>query len=40
MPDEQKQKLREQLALQTNPVYASGQVWDDGVILPQDTRKV
>lgn len=35
-----KSKLREQYETQGNPYYASARLWDDGVIDPQDTRKV
>lgn len=35
-----KAKLREQYETQGNPYYASARLWDDGVILPEDTRRV
>jgi len=35
-----KAKLREQYETQGNPYYASARLWDDGVIAPEDTRKV
>jgi 3-methylcrotonyl-CoA carboxylase beta subunit len=35
-----KAQLREQYEAQGNPYYASARLWDDGVIAPQDTRKV
>ena len=35
-----KASLREQYEAQGNPYYASARLWDDGVIAPQDTRKV
>ena len=35
-----KNTLREQYETQGNPYYASARLWDDGVIAPQDTRKV
>ncbi|AHE67757.1 carboxyl transferase domain-containing protein [Legionella oakridgensis] len=35
-----KAKLREQYETQGNPYYASARLWDDGVIAPQDTRKI
>lgn len=35
-----KDKLRHQYETQGNPYYASARLWDDGVIAPQDTRKV
>lgn len=33
-------QIREQYETQGNPWYASARLWDDGVIAPQDTRKV
>ena len=33
-------QLRDQYEKQGNPYYASARLWDDGVILPQDTRIV
>ncbi|KTD22941.1 carboxyl transferase domain-containing protein [Legionella londiniensis] len=35
-----KQKMRAQYEAQGNPYYASARLWDDGVIAPEDTRKV
>lgn len=35
-----KATLREQYEAQGNPYYASARLWDDGVIAPQDTRKI
>lgn len=35
-----KNQLREQYETQGNPWYASARLWDDGVIAPEDTRKV
>lgn len=35
-----KQTLRLQYETQGNPYYASARLWDDGVIAPEDTRKV
>lgn len=35
-----KQQLREQYESQGNPYYASARLWDDGVIAPEDTRKI
>ena len=35
-----KAKLREQYETQGNPYYASARLWDDGVIAPEDTRRV
>ena len=35
-----KSTLREQYETQGNPYYASARLWDDGIILPTDTRKV
>lgn len=35
-----KDKLREQYETQGDPYYASARLWDDGVIAPEDTRKV
>jgi len=32
--------LREQYEKQGSPYYASARLWDDGVIAPQDTRKI
>ncbi len=35
-----KTQMRAQYETQGNPYYASARLWDDGVIMPQDTRKV
>lgn len=35
-----KEDLRARYEKQGNPFYASARLWDDGVIAPQDTRKV
>jgi 3-methylcrotonyl-CoA carboxylase beta subunit len=35
-----KQPIREQYERQGHPYYASARLWDDGVIDPQDTRRV
>lgn len=35
-----KAQLRDQYEAQGNPYYASARLWDDGVIAPEDTRKV
>lgn len=35
-----KQQLKDQYERQGNPYYASARLWDDGVIAPQDTRKI
>lgn len=35
-----KNQLRQQYEKQGNPWYASARLWDDGVIAPEDTRKV
>lgn len=35
-----KATLREQYEAQGNPYYASARLWDDGVIAPEDTRKI
>lgn len=35
-----KQKLQNQYETQGNPYYASARLWDDGVIIPEDTRTV
>lgn len=35
-----KDKMREQYETQGHPYYASARLWDDGVIAPEDTRKV
>lgn len=35
-----KSQTRAQYEAQGNPYYASARLWDDGVIAPQDTRKI
>ncbi|HHP0251465.1 TPA: carboxyl transferase domain-containing protein [Legionella pneumophila] len=35
-----KTQMRSQYETQGNPYYASARLWDDGVIAPQDTRKI
>lgn len=35
-----KAQMRAQYEAQGNPYYASARLWDDGVIAPQDTRKI
>lgn len=35
-----KAQLREQYEAQGNPYYASARLWDDGVIAPEDTRRI
>jgi 3-methylcrotonyl-CoA carboxylase beta subunit len=35
-----KQQMRSQYEDQGNPYYASARLWDDGVIAPEDTRKI
>jgi 3-methylcrotonyl-CoA carboxylase beta subunit len=35
-----KADLRDQYEAQGNPYYASARLWDDGVIAPEDTRKI
>ncbi len=35
-----KAQLREQYDVQGDPYYASARLWDDGVIAPEDTRKI
>lgn len=35
-----KTEMREQYEQQGNPYYASARLWDDGVIAPEDTRRV
>jgi len=32
--------LRERIEAETDAKFASARIWDDGVIRPQDTRKV
>jgi 3-methylcrotonyl-CoA carboxylase beta subunit len=35
-----KQPILEQYDRQGHPYYASARLWDDGVIAPEDTRRV
>ncbi|MGC1182678.1 carboxyl transferase domain-containing protein [Legionella sp.] len=35
-----KKQMRAQYELQGHPFYASARLWDDGVIAPEDTRKI
>jgi 3-methylcrotonyl-CoA carboxylase beta subunit len=35
-----KRPIRDQYEQQGHPYYASARLWDDGVIAPQDTRRV
>ncbi|STX52229.1 Acetyl/propionyl-CoA carboxylase, beta subunit [Legionella busanensis] len=35
-----KEKLRNQYEKQGNPYHASARLWDDGVITPEDTRRI
>lgn len=35
-----KQEIRDQYESQGHPYYASGRLWDDGIIEPADTRMV
>ena len=35
-----KAPLREQFETQGSPYYASARLWDDGVIAPEDTRRI
>lgn len=35
-----KEALRQQYETQGDPYYASARLWDDGVIAPEDTRKI
>jgi 3-methylcrotonyl-CoA carboxylase beta subunit len=35
-----KEQMRSQYETQGNPYYASARLWDDGVIAPQDTRRI
>lgn len=36
----QEDKLNKRLEEESSAFYGSGRLWDDGVILPQQTRKV
>ena len=38
--EEFKASVREQYETQGHPYYASARLWDDGIIAPQDTRRV
>lgn len=38
--DQFKNQMRSQYEVQGNPYYASARLWDDGVIAPEETRKV
>ena len=35
-----KSQMRDQYEAQGNPYYASARLWDDGVIAPEETRKI
>jgi 3-methylcrotonyl-CoA carboxylase beta subunit len=35
-----KNNIRQQYEVQGHPYYATGRLWDDGVIDPADTRRV
>jgi 3-methylcrotonyl-CoA carboxylase beta subunit len=35
-----KENIRQQYEVQGHPYYATGRLWDDGVIDPADTRRV
>ena len=35
-----KQPILDQYEEQGHPYYASARLWDDGIIMPEDTRKV
>ena len=35
-----KEAIRQQYETQGDPYYASARLWDDGVIAPEDTRKI
>lgn len=37
---EQEEKFNRRLKEESSAFFSSGRLWDDGVILPQDTRKV
>jgi 3-methylcrotonyl-CoA carboxylase beta subunit len=32
--------IREKYEAEGHPIYATARLWDDGIILPQDTRSV
>lgn len=38
--EEFKQPIREQYEAEGNPYYATARLWDDGIILPAETRNV
>lgn len=38
--DETREDFETRLKEESSAFYSSGRLWDDGVILPQDTRKV
>jgi 3-methylcrotonyl-CoA carboxylase beta subunit len=38
--EEFKQPIRDQYELEGNPYYATARLWDDGMIAPQETRRV
>ena len=40
MSDEDATALRDAMTEKSTAFYATAQVWDDGVILPHETRKV
>ena len=35
-----KKPISEKFEQQSHPLYASARLWDDGIIKPEDTRKV
>lgn len=34
------EKYTEKISVETTAIFASSRMWDDGIILPQDTRQV
>jgi len=38
--EKQEEELNMRLKKESSAFYSSGRLWDDGVILPQDTRRV
>jgi 3-methylcrotonyl-CoA carboxylase beta subunit len=38
--EEFKQPIREQYDAEGNPYYATARLWDDGIIIPGETRRV
>ncbi|XP_004068105.1 methylcrotonoyl-CoA carboxylase beta chain, mitochondrial [Oryzias latipes] len=38
--EEEEEKLNRRLKEESSAFFSSGRMWDDGVILPQDTRKI